>query len=180
MVESWWEVHVGDGRWIEALEERRFLSGCPSGAAELADVAAAALVAPKRVRFNVNQLLGNYAGTVKLTKPAGLRPYKFNVAITGINVATKVVQGSVSLPKLHFSNIPFTTKSSFDPVTKQFIIRIVSVGTPQAQTLSVTLKGTVTAANLVSKQLTGRFSGYAPFNAQPRVAVDGTFTVTKV
>jgi hypothetical protein len=168
-----------DGRWIEVLEDRCFLSAGPIGVAGLEEAPAVATVAPRRVAFNVNQLLRTYSGTVTLTQPAGLRPYKFSITISSINVATKLVQGTISLPKLNFRNIALTSKSTFTASTKQFIIRIVSTGTPALQTLSVTLKGTVTAQNLAAGQITGRFSGFVPFNGQPRVQVDGSFTVTK-
>ena len=168
------------GPVVEQLESRRFLSATLTPTHALAEAPLSAdTISPRRVAFNVNQLLGTYSGTIKLTQPAGQKPYKFTVNITAINVASELVVGTVSIPKLHFTNVSLTAKSIFTVSNRQFILRIVSTGTPAPQTLSVTLKGTVSAANLAAHQLTGRFSGFVPFNGQPRIAVDGSFTVTK-
>jgi len=173
-----WTLPMNHPPLMEILESRCFLSAAPIAA--MGVPSASALVANlHRTAFNVNQLLGAYSGTIKLTEPAGQKPYKFTVNITSINVSSKLVQGTISISKLHFTNIALTSKSTFNAATREFILRIVSTGTPAPQTLSVTLKGTVSAANLAAHQLAGRFSGFVPFNGYPRVPVDGSFTVTK-
>src|SRR5947207_14356065 len=138
-------------QFIEPLETRRFLSAGPASTMPQEAPAPSALAAPHRTAFNVNQLLGTYSGTIKLTEPAGQRPYKFTVNITTINLTSKVVAGTVSIPKLHFSNIALSSKSIFTVATREFIIRVVSTGAPAPQTLSVTLKGTVSTANLAAR-----------------------------
>jgi hypothetical protein len=165
---------------LECVEDRRLLSAGPTVAAALTEPAPdrAALVAPAtKATFKPSALLGTYSGTVKLTKPTGVKPIKFTLTITSISTSL-AVEGKATLGSLGFKDIALA-KSSFDKKTGILLLRFVSKGTPPPQTLSITLKGAVTPQDVAKKQITGRFSGYVPFNNQPRVQVDGTYTVKK-
>jgi hypothetical protein len=163
---------------IETLEGRQLLSGssCAVDAPAEAGPVAKAAVAVAATRIPAAKIVGNYAGSVKITLPFPYGPLKATLTILTVNATTKKVTGSIKIPKLYNQAVNFSVKSEFNTTTGAFVIRF-SKGVPATgQGISATIKGTF---NRTTNAMSGRFTGVVPYQGNA-ITADGTFTFKKV
>ena len=166
---------------IESLESRQFLSGScgleqPAAEPITAATLAKAAVAKAATRIPAAKIVGNYAGSVKITLPFAYGPLKATLTILTVNATTKKVTGSIKIPKLYNQPVNFSVKSTFDTTTGAFVIRFTKGIPATGQGISATIKGTF---NRATSAMTGRFTGVVPYQGNP-ITADGTFTFKKV